>query len=318
MMKPLTSLLFPVTAFASNKVGEFTGNGFIFKDTVEVVAVEDPDVEGVTVYISDFKRSLIDKLSKNFFSEPSQASVTCAATGPVRIADMNRVRGSSGGEVFSESKGLNLFQNKTLRVRRLFDEAHNTLTAMDLPLANTGPPFALFQFPLRSLLRRLPVCGERGLVNVHHLVQASNHCSSKEQGGNLHVREIYHFFPTSLLLYLVPGPLAPLYYSGQFVPLIVFFLLFLAIVKNNKLHHFVRFNCMQGVMLDIVSMLFTLLRAYVPAEVRWSFILDIYDMFSWNICMCTILYCVFFSLAGKYADVPYISESVYLQVDASL
>jgi hypothetical protein len=30
-------------AFASNKVGEFTGNGFIFKDTVEVVAVEDPD-----------------------------------------------------------------------------------------------------------------------------------------------------------------------------------------------------------------------------------------------------------------------------------
>lgn len=54
--------------------------------------------------------------------------MTCAATGPVRIADMNRVRGSSGGEVFSESKGLNLFQNKTLRVRRLFDEAHNTLT----------------------------------------------------------------------------------------------------------------------------------------------------------------------------------------------
>lgn len=145
------------------------------------------------------------------------------------------------------------------------------------------------------------------------------------------------------------GPLAPLYYSGQFVPLIVFFLLFLAIVKNNKLHHFVRFNCMQvqpwlshsmgrgsslclisriafgrvsclhgigswacrptagvaawqGVMLDIVSMLFTLLRAYVPAEVRWSFILDIYDMFSWNICMCTILYCVFFSLA--YALLP--------------
>ena len=41
------------------------------------------------------------------------------------------------------------------------------------------------------------------------------------------------------------GPLAPLYYSGQFVPLIVFFLLFLAIEKDNKLHHYVRFNCMQ-------------------------------------------------------------------------
>lgn len=30
-------------AHASDKVGEFTGNGFIFKDTVEVVAVEDPE-----------------------------------------------------------------------------------------------------------------------------------------------------------------------------------------------------------------------------------------------------------------------------------
>ncbi len=38
----------------------------------------------------------------------------------------------------------------------------------------------------------------------------------------------------------------PIYYSSQFAPLIVFFLLFLAIVKNNKLHHFVRFNCMQA------------------------------------------------------------------------
>ena len=42
------------------------------------------------------------------------------------------------------------------------------------------------------------------------------------------------------------GPLVGIYYSSQFAPLIVFFLLFLAIVKNNKLHHFVRFNCMQA------------------------------------------------------------------------
>ena len=29
-------------------------------------------VEGITIYISDFKRSLADKLSKDFFTEPSQ------------------------------------------------------------------------------------------------------------------------------------------------------------------------------------------------------------------------------------------------------
>lgn len=57
-----------------------------------------------------------------------QASVTCAATGPVRIKDVKRISSAEGEEVFSESKGLNLFQNKTLRVRRLYDQGHNTLT----------------------------------------------------------------------------------------------------------------------------------------------------------------------------------------------
>ncbi|CAL8462350.1 g1883 [Coccomyxa elongata] len=154
------ALCIPHRAHASSKVGEFTGNGFIFKDTVEVVAVEDPDVEGVTVYISDFKRSLVDKLSKDFFSEPSQASVTCAATGPVRIKDMNKVKGSGGGEVFSESKGLNFFQNKTLRVRRLYDEARNTLTyiAYSTRLSNSGDRPSPSQY--RTSICALPISPE--------------------------------------------------------------------------------------------------------------------------------------------------------------
>ena len=43
-----------------------------------------------------------------------QASVTCAATGPLRIRDVSKISGPEGGEVFSEQKGLNLFQNKVL------------------------------------------------------------------------------------------------------------------------------------------------------------------------------------------------------------
>ena len=45
---------------------------------------------------------------------------------------------------------------------------------------------------------------------------------------------------------------------------------------------------MQGVMLDIVSMLFTLLRAYVPAEFRWSLLMALVllaaarDAWSWR------------------------------------
>ena len=45
------------------------------------------------------------------------------------------------------------------------------------------------------------------------------------------------------------GPFVGIYYSSQFAPLVVFFLLFLSVVKNTKLHHFVRFNAMQVISL---------------------------------------------------------------------
>ncbi len=57
----------------------------------------------------------------------------------------------------------------------------------------------------------------------------------------------------------------------------------------------------QGVMLDIVSMLFTLIRTYIPSEIRWSYLMDLYDMFAWNICISTLLYCVFFALWCDHA-----------------
>lgn len=79
------------------------------QDSVELVATEDPDVDGVTLYVSDFKRSLADKLAKDFFTEPSQASLTCTATGPLAVKDPRQLS-RDGKEIFSESKGLNLFK----------------------------------------------------------------------------------------------------------------------------------------------------------------------------------------------------------------
>ncbi|GIL80071.1 hypothetical protein Vretimale_12892 [Volvox reticuliferus] len=109
------------------QVAEFTASGLLFKDTVEVTALEDPEIQGVTIYFSDFKRNIVDKLSKDFFSDPSQASLTCAVTGPVAIKDVKRISSFEGEEVFSEQKGLNIFKNKTLRVRRVYDPDRRTV-----------------------------------------------------------------------------------------------------------------------------------------------------------------------------------------------
>jgi catabolite regulation protein CreA len=120
-------LLLPRPAFAydSRVIGEISGSGFIFKDTLEVESFDDPKVKGVTLYISNFQRPLAEKISKgDFFSDPSYASVSCAKTGSkIQIAD-NINTSRKGEEVFEESKSL-LF--KTLRVQRIYDQEKNTV-----------------------------------------------------------------------------------------------------------------------------------------------------------------------------------------------
>lgn len=103
-------------------VGSIAGSGLVLKDTLNIEAFDDPKVKGVTLYVSTFQRPLAERLTKGFFSDPSAASVTCAKTGPITIAD-NINTSLSGEEVFEESRSL-LF--KTLRVQRIYDKEKNT------------------------------------------------------------------------------------------------------------------------------------------------------------------------------------------------
>ncbi len=63
-------------------------------------------------------------------------------------------------------------------------------------------------------------------------------------------------------------------------------------------------------MLDIVCMLFHIIRAYFPAEVRWSMLLPMFDNFAFISCMTTVLYCIWFTLRyerrGKIIWVVYV------------
>jgi len=111
------------SAAESRVIGEIAGSGLVFKDTLTVESFDDPKVKGVTLYISNFQRPLNERLSKDFFNDPSYASVGCAKTGPISIAD-NIAIGRQGEEVFEESKSL-LF--KALRVQRIYDKEKNSV-----------------------------------------------------------------------------------------------------------------------------------------------------------------------------------------------
>lgn len=113
----------PASAEGSRKVGSISGSGLVFKDTLVVESFDDPKVQGVSLYISTFERPLTERLQKDFFSDPSFASVGCTKTGMVKVAD-NIGLGPQGEEVFEESRSL-LF--KTLRVQRIYDKEKNTV-----------------------------------------------------------------------------------------------------------------------------------------------------------------------------------------------
>ena len=94
-----------VPAVSSREVGNVPATGLIFKDYLKVNAFEDPKVQGVELYLSDFSRPLTERLSKDFFSDPSTSSLACVQVGPILLSDSIK-NDAEGEEVFEESRNL--------------------------------------------------------------------------------------------------------------------------------------------------------------------------------------------------------------------
>lgn len=114
----LTLLATATTAETVGKVGvDWVGNDIVIE------AVHDPKVQGVTCHLAYFDRSIIDRLSNgNWFEDPSNSSIACRQTGPIVIGDIDRSK--DGENVFQERQSIIL---KSIRIKRIFDEANNTL-----------------------------------------------------------------------------------------------------------------------------------------------------------------------------------------------
>lgn len=47
----------------SRTIGQISGSGLVFKDTLVIESFDDPKVRGVTLYVSNFERPLTGKLT---------------------------------------------------------------------------------------------------------------------------------------------------------------------------------------------------------------------------------------------------------------
>ncbi len=123
---------------------------------------------------------------------------------------------------------------------------------------------------------------------------------------------VLKFFPRILvtLIEIFLSPLNFIYSSLPFADLILFFVLFLAVVRNYRISHFIRFNTMQALLLYMALVLlgmgFRILGLGIIAPVLNPII------FTMALAVC--LYSIIQSVQGSYPDIPGISQAVYSQV----
>lgn len=119
------------------------------------------------------------------------------------------------------------------------------------------------------------------------------------------------FPPLAQFLFVLLTPIRILYSIIPFAPdLIIFFLLFLLVVRNERILHFIRFNTMQALLLDIIVFLCGLIVPLLGATLIAQSLMVLVFLAILVACGYSIVQ----SLFGQYAEIPSLSEAAYAQV----
>jgi len=123
------------------------------------------------------------------------------------------------------------------------------------------------------------------------------------------------FFPVFKLNQILSIPILD-FISIRFV---AWFCVFIFVVRSYKVNHFVRFNAMQALLLDIIVALVgaitQLLEVVLGQLAFFPFMLQIIASVTFLGITTAFIYSVFECIRGKYADkIPVISDVVYSQV----
>ncbi len=127
-------------------------------------------------------------------------------------------------------------------------------------------------------------------------------------------RFLFGQFPALQLLFIPLFPVLQIYQTVPFAGLIIFFALFLLVVRNERINHFIRFNTMQAILIDIVLILCTLVLSLLPQGGSGGlFVETLFNVVFLGV-LAAFVYSVAQSLLGRYAEIPTISDAVYMQV----
>ena len=131
--------------------------------------------------------------------------------------------------------------------------------------------------------------------------------------GVIYGRYLFSQFPALSIVFVPLIPLVQLN-NTPFVSLIIFFALFLLVIRNENISHFIRFNAMQAILLDIVIFLVSLLLRILAPVPGVEFAIETLSNTLFLGIVAAFVYSVAQSLLGRYAEIPAISDAVRMQV----
>ncbi len=126
-------------------------------------------------------------------------------------------------------------------------------------------------------------------------------------------RYLFIQFPILSLILIPLAPLMSIYQVIPFAGLVIFFALFLLVVRNENIPHFIRFNTMQAILIDIIIILCSIILGILGGGLQGFILQTIYNMLFLGV-LAAVIYSVVQSLRGQYAEIPTISDAVHMQV----
>jgi uncharacterized membrane protein len=120
-------------------------------------------------------------------------------------------------------------------------------------------------------------------------------------------------FPILSIIYVPLQPLLRLY-SFPFAGLIIFFLLYSAVVRNSRISHFIRFNTLQAILINIALILLGIVIQFFGLGGGGGILVETVSNVAFLGTLAACGYAMVQSVLGRYADLPTISDAARAQL----
>lgn len=127
-------------------------------------------------------------------------------------------------------------------------------------------------------------------------------------------RALFGLFPALQWLSVPALPLAVLEQAVPFGGLVLFLVLYLAVVRNPRVPYGIRFNVLQAILIDIVLVLVSLAFQLLLSPLGGGFAYRTLSNTVFLGALVLVAFGVIQNLRGKDADLPTLSEAVRMQL----